>query len=228
MNSRLASAVDPVILYVLHSLQQLDNGQQLEPESLASGIQQRLAAGDARLGLEPQWCLAKYALVAWIDEMLVNHAWTGSQWWSNNVLEAQLFQSRICSVRYYELAREACKTSQRDALEVFYQCVILGFRGMYGPAGDVAEPAHSLGFPSALTAWLVSMERMLAEGHLTLNEASSVTSVVSAGDISWGDISGAPADRSRQQAVLWSLAVVVLLAINWIVYQWDGIGFDQL
>ena len=44
---------------------------------------------EAALGGGLEWELAKYALVSWIDEILVETPWSGRDWWSNNVLEVQ-------------------------------------------------------------------------------------------------------------------------------------------
>jgi type VI secretion system protein ImpK len=216
LKPRFASAVDPVFVSALHALERLDQGQQLEPLELSSELEQRLADGDARLGLEPNWCLAKYALVAWIDEMLVNHAWQGSKWWSNNVLEARLFQSRLCSVRFFELAKQASAFSDSDALEVFQQCVILGFRGMYAPTGEISEITSDGDYPTTLDNWLRTVDRRLASAQLTQSEEAS--SPV-AGQPTWAAISGAPPYPGRLRILIWSVAALLLLVINLIVYQ---------
>lgn len=216
MKPRFASAVDPVFVYALQALERLDRGQQLEPQELSRELEQRLANGDACLGLEPNWLLAKYALVAWIDEMLVNHAWPGSKWWSNNVLEARLFQSRLCSVRFFELAKQAAAASDCDALEVFQQCVILGFRGMYGPTGEALEIPNAGDYPATLVNWLRSVDRRLASAQpIPVDDASSLV----APQPTWAAIAGAAPHPGRLRILIWSLAALLLLVINLIVYQ---------
>jgi len=215
LKRRFASAVDPVFVYALQALERLDRGQQLEPQELSLELEQRLTHGDACLGLEPNWLLAKYALVAWIDEMLVNHAWPGSKWWSNNVLEARLFQSRLCSVRFFELAKQATAASDCDALEVFQQCVILGFRGMYGPTGEVLEIPNAGDYPSTLAKWLRTVDRRLTSAHSPADAPSSPV----APQPTWAAIAGAPPHPGRLRILIWSLAALLLLVINLIVYQ---------
>ncbi len=46
---------------------------------------------------------------------------------ARSFLEMELFKSRICSVRFFELAQQASAEPDRDALEVFVNCVQLGF-----------------------------------------------------------------------------------------------------
>lgn len=216
MNPRFAAAVDPVFLCALQALERLDRGQQLDPLELSRELLQRLADGDAVAGLERSWQLAKYALVAWIDEMLVNHAWSGSKWWSNNVLEARLFQSRLCSVRFFALAKEAASLSERDALEVFHQCVVLGFRGMYGTTGETSEMDGDTAYPATLVTWLRTVDRMLSSAHATqVDEGNSQVTV----QPTWAAIAGAPPHHGRMRVLIWSLAALLLLVINLIVYQ---------
>lgn len=208
MNARLAAAVDPIFLYALEVIERLDHGQQLDPQELNHDFEQRLEQGDALLGLQPNWQLAKYALVAWIDEMLVGHAWPGSKWWSNNVLEARLFQTRLCSVRFFELAKEAQAQSDCGALAVYYYCVILGFRGMYGSTGDAGELATSVGVPATLSQWLRSADHMLARSRVTTDASSPMLA-----------IQGARPSNGRWQVLSWALAATVLLVINLVVYR---------
>ena len=212
MDAKFASAVDSVLLYALQAIERLDRGQPMDVEELSCELQERLESGDALLGAEVRWRLSKYALVSWIDEMLVNHAWEGSKWWSNNVLEAKLFQSRLCSVRFYELAQEATTLSERDALHVFYYCVVLGFRGVYGAKGEISELTVGQRLPATLEQWMRVVDRQLCFANHSYDARASQTPLMAS-------ISGAPPNVGRFRVVAWGLAAAVLLVVNLVVYQ---------
>lgn len=208
MNSKFAAAIDPIFLCAIQAIEQLDLGQPRDAERLSLEFQRLFEQGDAIFGLDSDWQLAKYALVAWIDEMLVNHAWQGSGWWSNNVLEVRFFQSRLCSVRFFQLAKQAQATESRWALSVFYHCVILGFRGLYGTTGDVRELAADLGIPDTLAQWLKTVDSMLSHAR---PKAAAPPVMAS--------IAGARPDNGRLRVLTWSLAATTLLVINLIIHQ---------
>lgn len=68
----------------------------------------------------------RYALVCWLDELMVETPW-GSRW-NENKLETQLYQTNLRASMFWEQAKRAEGRSS-DALEVFFLCVTLGFRG---------------------------------------------------------------------------------------------------
>jgi type VI secretion system protein ImpK len=209
MNPRFASAVDPILSQAIGMLEMLDRGTALAPEIVRERLLAAIDHGNAIMAHNRSWELARYGLVAWIDEMLVDHPWEGARWWSNNVLEVHLFGTRLCSVRFYEFATEAAKLPERDALEVFYNCVILGFRGMYRQREHAQKVAASLNLPTSLEAWQQVTNRAICQSLEGLEDnAHSVR-----------PIRGARPSLSRQRTVWWLMAALLLLAINLIVYR---------
>src|SRR5208337_1105060 len=124
-----------------------------------SPVEQRLAIrglldhAEAILGSRRGWELARYAIVSWIDEMLVDSTWSGAEWWSNNVLEVELFNSRLCFEEFYIRAKQAAMLAQRDALEVFYLCMMLGFRGLYRDPEVSQSFIEANNLPPDLETW---------------------------------------------------------------------------
>lgn len=80
---------------------------------------------------ETSWRQVKYAFVAWIDEQCISLPWKGREWWKNNSLEVQYFRSRNSHNDFYVQAEEAIRKNDRNAIEAFFLCVVLGFRGIY-------------------------------------------------------------------------------------------------
>ena len=54
--------------------------------------------------------------------------------------------------------------TRRDALEVFYVCVVLGFRGLYAMP-EAAFLAEQLGLPPDLESWAARTAKMITLGQ---------------------------------------------------------------
>ncbi len=222
MRAEFAIAVDPIFERVLQTLRELDGGAVLDPVTVRSELLGLFDRADALQGESTQWQLAKYALAAWIDEMLLNTIWDGGSWWRDHILEMELFQTRLCSTRFFELARQASAEPCRDALEVFVNCVQLGFRGMLAhsePASPESNSARST-MPTSVQGWLQLMQPRL-ESRRTAHslgtgdyDPSHRQPAPIVTHYSQRVISGAPPLAARQSVVWWSLAVAVLLLIN--------------
>ncbi|HEY3395353.1 MAG TPA: DotU family type IV/VI secretion system protein [Lacipirellulaceae bacterium] len=200
MTPNFAQAVDPIYLYVLALLDRISRSAKIKAHDERSNIRRLIDEAEARLGFGTEWELAKYALVSWIDEMLVETAWEGRDWWGNNVLEIELFNSRECNEKFFVKARQASTITGRDALEVFYVCVILGFRGLYQDPISGAAVAQTLNMPTELNEWArqTALSIRLGQGRDALAAPGH-------------EITGAPPLRSRA-AVVWPWLAVTLLA----------------
>jgi type VI secretion system protein ImpK len=153
MTPKFAQAIDPVMLHVLGLLERIGREEKPVPVDERLRIRALIDQAEALLGASEQWQLGKYALASWIDEMLVDAPWDGRDWWSNNVLEMELFSTRECYDRFYILAKEAGALANRDALEVFYICVVLGFRGLYRDPEFSQSTIQALGLPPDVESW---------------------------------------------------------------------------
>lgn len=203
MSPQFAQSVDPIILHVLNLLDRINEGQPAVPEEERVRIRLLIDQGEAIAGATPDWELAKYAIVSWIDEVLTDTPWEGNEWWSNNVLEMELFNTRLCNERFYEQAQEASALSNRDALEVYYICVVLGFRGFYVDSDLAGSFAQAYNLPPTLEGWAkqTSLAIRLGQGRPPL--ASPLR-----------EIAGAPPLKSRP-LVVWSwLGAAFLTALN--------------
>jgi type VI secretion system protein ImpK len=175
MTPPYAKAVDPVFLYVLGLLERIENGQSPSPEKERLFIRGWIDQADGLLGQSPDWQLGKYALVTWIDEVLIEASWAGRDWWNENALEVELFNTRLANEQFYMRAKEAGALPRRDALEVFYVCVVLGFRGLYRDAFVAATLAEPRGLPADLDTWSkqTSMAIRLGQGRPTITESGN-------------------------------------------------------
>ena len=199
MTPQFAQAVDPIFQTMLDLLEQISQGVPVSPQNERYRISATIDRAEAILRGGLEWELAKYALVSWIDEMLSETPWSGRDWWSNNVLEVQHFNTRLCNERFYTKAQEASAQPRRDALEVFYNCVILGFRGLYRDANLAEELTSNNGLPPDLSSWTkqTALAIRLGEGRAPLPRPRR-------------DIQGVP-PLGNPSMVAWSCAIASVL-----------------
>ena len=206
MTPKLARVVDPIFLYTLELLERIARRDPVSPQEEQVRLRALIDQGDALFGAEPEWDAAKYALVSWIDEVLVDTPWDGQNWWSNNVLEVALFNSRLCNEKFYLRAAESSSLSRRDALEVYYVCAVLGFRGLYRDPEQARYLIQSHNLPEDLDTWArqAALSIRLGQGRPPLSRPGP-------------EIAGAPPAQGKSQVVWPWLAVAMLVAWN-VVY----------
>jgi type VI secretion system protein ImpK len=89
-------------------------------------------------------------------------------------MEVELFNTRLCNEQFYVKAKEASTLARRDALEVFYVCVVLGFRGLYRDPMAAAMLAEPRGLPPDLEMWArqTAMAIQLGQGRPPITDSS--------------------------------------------------------
>jgi type VI secretion system protein ImpK len=209
MRSEFACVIDPVFEAAIDLLQRVEANQVSDVVAEHAELLSRFAAIHWQLGSTREAELAQYALASWIDEMLLSIPWDGATWWSNHILEMEFFRTRLCSVKFFELAHEASSSRLGDALEVFYNCVLLGFRGMYANKETVIESTSLRSHPSTIQQWLERQRPLL-------NITPSSRSTSTANRV----IHGAAPLTGSVQVMWWSVAAALLLASNAAAYCW--------
>lgn len=206
MTPKFAQAVDPVLLHVLGLLERIGRDDRPSPQEERLQIMSLLDQAEAIVGVGQEWELAKYGLISWIDEVLLETPWDGREYWGNNVLEAEIFNTRLCHEQFYARAQQASTLPRRDALEVYYVCVVLGFRGLYRDPDLAAMLTQSNGLPENLDSWArqTALAIRLGQGRPALAGPRS-------------EVQGAPPLRS-QPLVLWSWLTATLLAAGATIY----------
>ena len=171
MSPEFSAAVDPIFAYVLSAMDEIEGGKTLLPEDISSRVRSFIDQAEHRLGQREEWELAKYALVAWVDDLLIEAPWEGRNWWEQNRLEFQYFRTADAFTVFYLKAKEAAQVARKDSLEVFYICVVLGFRGIYGDENAVAN-SDQFGLPPSLEEWArrTSLSIQLGQGRPPLLE----------------------------------------------------------
>lgn len=202
MTPQFAKSVDPIFLFGVDLIHRAMSGDTVSPDQEHFRARALFEQAEAELGSEKEWALAKYALASWIDEMLVDMPWSGRDWWGNNVLEVHFFNTRLCNEQFFLKAKEASTLSKKNAQEVFYDCVVLGFRGLYRDENLAAQLAPANDLPPSLDEWArqVSMSIRLGQGRPPLSRPNR-------------EISGAPPLPSNRPAIAaWVIAGLLLIA----------------
>ena len=152
MQPDYAKAVDPVFLALLEVRKRVERGGSQRPAEERAFLKKQVERAEAVLGGGDEWELAKYALTCWIDLTLITQPWEGRQWWEDNPLEREYFFQRKAHTEFFQRAKRAAESTKRNALEVYYLCVVLGFRGLYEEP-NCAEIAAELHLPPDIDSW---------------------------------------------------------------------------
>jgi type VI secretion system protein ImpK len=158
MQEVLADLVHPILHYGLALKERLERGAapslDLEQATLKRMLQTELEAaqypeygGETRgqgfdtavegrsAGGVDMFLGARYALTCWLDELFIVHSpWSTA--WNERKLEVALYGSNDRAWRFWEQARLAETRPTTDALEVYFLCVMLGFRGELGEESE--------------------------------------------------------------------------------------------
>ena len=78
---------------------------------------------------------ARFAICAWVDEALLSSSWQGRGEWQKDSLQRRFFQTSDAGEEFFERLNRL-GPQQRDARELYYLCLAMGFKGRYHQAGD--------------------------------------------------------------------------------------------
>lgn len=86
---------------------------------------------------DTQLAEARYALTAFLDEQILKARWTHHGEWVSEPLERALYKTREAGNHFFERLRGLLGDGTKvAALEVYYLCIALGFRGAYAEQSD--------------------------------------------------------------------------------------------
>jgi type VI secretion system protein ImpK len=133
MQDAIANFVHPVFNQGLHLLQLVKRREPLEFRVKQAELIRLLSPDGSRnypdfVGDDTGFLGIRYALACWLDEIFIfDSPW--SQLWRENALERSLFRSNIGGEEFWRQFDQARGRPGTDAAEVYYLCVMLGFRG---------------------------------------------------------------------------------------------------
>ncbi|NGZ97951.1 MAG: hypothetical protein CV089_17820 [Nitrospira sp. WS110] len=108
-----------------------------EPETLRAHLldmfyQANQAGGD--MGIPKETLRqARYALAAYLDEMVMSSHWPQKHQWPSISLQSELFSTDLAGQGFFQNLEEVWRGHPLniDLLELYYLCLVLGFEGKY-------------------------------------------------------------------------------------------------
>jgi type VI secretion system protein ImpK len=134
MREEMAGLVYPVFRHGLRALDRLRAGDRLDLGAEQAALRGHLkTATEARRwpdygGDGDRFLGVRYALACWLDEVFILYSPWGEAW-NEAKQETALYGTTDRAFRFWEQAQQAESRGEADALEAFYLCVMLGFRG---------------------------------------------------------------------------------------------------
>ncbi len=78
--------------------------------------------------------VAKFALAAFVDETVLTNNFPLRDEWEKNPLQLEYFGEQLAGNKFFEKLNAMIKQIEQtaDAVEIYYVCMLLGFKGRYG------------------------------------------------------------------------------------------------
>lgn len=112
-----------------------NRAQHPDPEALRRSVVAEVRAFEARslqAGVDPQQIkVARYAICATLDDVVLNTPWGGQSQWAQQSMVATFHRETVGGDRFYDLLARLEKdpANSIDLLEFMYMCLSLGFEG---------------------------------------------------------------------------------------------------
>jgi type VI secretion system protein ImpK len=129
----LVSLATPVLDFVMR----IRAGQivpSAEMRQLVDGRLKDLEERGTQLGFkEAQLQNVKFALAAFVDETVLAGGFAVRNEWERYPLQLQYFQEQFAGVKFFDRLETLLKhtEAEADVIEVYYLCLLLGFKGKY-------------------------------------------------------------------------------------------------
>ena len=146
MKPEYAAAVYPIINFVLKKEQKLidkydspENVAESDVRKIQEEIKTQIDNRGADLEGRDEWDnYAKFALVAWIDSVMIANPFFGHHW-RDLILEVRYFRTGgAAEDEFFKKCEKAKRREYKNAVEVFFLCFCLGFRGVYNSPSAVS------------------------------------------------------------------------------------------
>jgi type VI secretion system protein ImpK len=105
------------------------------------GVLEKMVAEGRSVGVqEHDIAEARYAIVAFIDEQILKSNWAGRTEWMSQPLQMVLYREYTAGENFFVRMRALLHDGRRPAaLEAYYLCLALGFRGQFGTTGETGQ-----------------------------------------------------------------------------------------
>lgn len=77
----------------------------------------------------------RFAICAWVDEAMLGSTWQEKMKWQTDTLQRRYYQTTDAGEEFFERLNRL-EPQQRDAREIYYLCLAMGFKGRFHQEGD--------------------------------------------------------------------------------------------
>ncbi len=127
-----------VFAYVAYFLKSVE-ARQPDYEQVKSDIQRLVRESETLFNLgnftPDDYDQGRFAVCAWVDEALLNSPWKYRSLWLKDQLQRSYYNTTDAGEEFFQRL-SAIGLHQREAREVYYLCLALGFTGQYCHPGD--------------------------------------------------------------------------------------------
>lgn len=107
-------------------------------QRILTALDTMVGRGRARGFPDTELAEARYALVAYLDEQINKSNWPGRNEWMGHPLQLELYREYTAGENFFKRLRVLIQQGQfSPAVEIYYLCLLLGFRGAFGASGDI-------------------------------------------------------------------------------------------
>ena len=120
------------------------------------------------IGLTPEDMQnVKYALVAFIDELMQSDPGPLRDFWVSHLLQLEFFSETRAGEGFFERLERLRTEKRAPVLRVYYLCLLFGFHGIYGQHGELERENLIVGVQQALNdcGGLVNDPILAPHGH---------------------------------------------------------------
>jgi type VI secretion system protein ImpK len=151
------------------------------------------------IGLTPEDMQnVKYALVAFIDELMQSDPGPLRDFWVSHLLQLEFFSETRAGEGFFERLERLRSEKRAPVLRVYYLCLLFGFHGIYGQHGELERENLIVGVQQALTeCGALAATPVLAPNAPRPDEPGI--------------------DRERNRLLQWLAIAAALMAVVWYV-----------
>lgn len=135
---RLSDCFAELIAYTLYFRKGVEQ-RQPPYEQVKADVLRSLARSEefVKKGLFPedQYDMARFAVCAWVDEVILNSAWQEKEQWKREQLQRMYYHTTEAGEEFFDRLN-AIDFYQKDLREVYYLCLAMGFVGRHIRKGD--------------------------------------------------------------------------------------------
>ena len=138
---RLTDYFVEIIAYIVYAMKSAATNQlsynqvRTDIQGLISKSEKTLKDKNVSLEDEENYDLARFAIFAWIDEMILASSWTEKGRWQTEPLQLRYYDTTKAGEWFFDKL-SSLGHHQMDVREVYYLCLCMGFKGRYVSKND--------------------------------------------------------------------------------------------